>query len=100
MGKGARIRRSNRQRHGNPIPDQLVGMSTEACLIAVSEMTGIPAGNFCNWALVGWSHAGNGHHLSLISPCLTNVSNEPRRLALLLERALADAEHLAELAGQ
>ena len=96
MGKGSRIRRG-RKGHGESLRDVPADMSPEACLIAISEMTDIPAEKFCNWVVIGWSHNDRGgHYLSLISPCMmVGEPSEFGKLELLLEKALADARHLA-----
>lgn len=100
MGKSARIRRRKELPHGEHGRSELAGMSSYASLIAVSEITGIPAEKFCNWALVAWTHHDGKHALSLISPCVTTGEAEWGKLALLLEKALGDARQHAKEAGQ
>ncbi len=45
-----------RKWHPDPPFPPVTGMTGKACTIAVSEMSGVPAGEICNWVLVVSRH--------------------------------------------
>jgi hypothetical protein len=84
----------SRRRHPDPpfeIEDKPAGMTAEACAIAVSEISGIPVGEMCNWVLVVSQHrpdkGPNMYRVGII-PWKQNWA----KVRKLLEIAAADAE--------
>ena len=67
-------------------PDQASAMSSTACDIAVSEMTGWPLDQLCGYIVLTVRHHPNGSHELSIMP----MEDDHKWVGLWLDRAAAD----------